>query len=307
MTYKEWLHDWLELYVKTRVKEQTHKRYEIYIRCHIVPLLGDIKLSDLDANIVQKAIVFMTNKCTVHNKKIATGTVIGIFSVLKASLQAAAKHSLIDLTIVNNLCKPKRVEKQIKCFSIAEQKLIEKYILCKEKRRYLGILLCFYTGMRIGELMALRWEDVDLKNRLLNINKNCYDIYKNGARKKIITTTKTPQSSRIIPIPYQIVEYLKRWQKEKDAFLVADNNKDIAIRSYQRTFELILKKLKIPHRGFHSIRHTFATRALECGMDVKTLAEILGHKNSTITLDRYVHSMTEHKIEMMKRVGKFFE
>ena len=76
------------------------------------------------------------------------------------------------------------------------------------------------------------------------------------------------------------------------------------VRSYQKTFELLLKRLRIPHKGFHSLRHTFATRALECGMDVKTLSEILGHKNPTITLKRYAHSMMEHKAEMMNRLGK---
>jgi integrase len=79
------------------------------------------------------------------------------------------------------------------------------------------------------------------------------------------------------------------------------------MRSYQRTFESLLIKLNIPHKGFHALRHTFATRALECGMDVKTLSEILGHKNPTITLNRYVHSLLEHKTEMMNRLGKLLQ
>ena len=81
----------------------------------------------------------------------------------------------------------------------------------------------------------------------------------------------------------------------------------ISVRSYQRTFELLQKKLHIPHRGFHVLRHTFATRALECGMDVKTLSEILGHKNPTVTLNRYVHSLMDHKRMMMNRLGKFLQ
>lgn len=86
--------------------------------------------------------------------------------------------------------------------------------------------------------------------------------------------------------------------------MVADGEEPVSVRSYQRSFELLQKKLKIPRRGFHSLRHTFATRALECGMDVKTLSEILGHKNPTITLNRYVHSLMEHKRDMMNRLGK---
>ena len=87
-------------------------------------------------------------------------------------------------------------------------------------------------------------------------------------------------------------------------FIVADGDKPVFVRSYQRTFELLLKKLHIPHKGFHSLRHTFATRAIECGVDVKTLAELLGHKNATITLNRYAHSLLEHKVDMMNRLGK---
>ncbi|MCI8369923.1 MAG: tyrosine-type recombinase/integrase [Clostridia bacterium] len=80
----------------------------------------------------------------------------------------------------------------------------------------------------------------------------------------------------------------------------------VSVRSYQRSFELLLKKLNIPHKGFHALRHTFATRALECGMDVKTLSELLGHKNTGITLNRYAHSLIEHKTEVMNRLGKIF-
>ena len=87
-------------------------------------------------------------------------------------------------------------------------------------------------------------------------------------------------------------------------FVVSASGNPVSVRSYQRSFELLLKKLKIPHRGFHSLRHTFATRALECGMDVKTLSEILGHKNPTVTLNRYAHSLMEHKADMMNRLGK---
>ena len=85
---------------------------------------------------------------------------------------------------------------------------------------------------------------------------------------------------------------------------VGNGSKIITVRSYQRSFELLLQKQKIPHHGFHALRHTFATRAIECGMNVKSLSEILGHKNPTITLKRYVHSFMEHKREFMNRLGK---
>ena len=116
---------------------------------------------------------------------------------------------------------------------------------------------------------------------------------------------KTIHSRRIIPLPKQILPLLKSIKKRSACdYIIADGEKPVFVRSYQRTFELLLKKLDIPHKGFHSLRHTFATRALECGMDVKTLSELLGHKNATITLNRYAHSMLEHKADMMNRLGK---
>ena len=97
-------------------------------------------------------------------------------------------------------------------------------------------------------------------------------------------------------------------QNSKSGYVVDGNTKDGAeVRSYQRTFERILKKLGIEHKGFHSLRHTFATRALECGMDVKTLSVTLGHKNPTITLKRYAHSMIEHRADMMNKIGKLLD
>ena len=90
----------------------------------------------------------------------------------------------------------------------------------------------------------------------------------------------------------------------KCEYVISYNDKPLLVRTYQRTFDLLLKKLNIPHRGFHSTRHTFATRAIECGMDVKSLSEILGHKNATITLNRYAHSLWEHKTDMMNKISK---
>lgn len=92
----------------------------------------------------------------------------------------------------------------------------------------------------------------------------------------------------------------------KSSYIIENNGKPISTRTYQRNFETLLKRLRIPHRGFHALRHTFATRAMECGMDVKTLSEILGHKNATVTLNRYAHSFMDHKKDMMNRIGKLY-
>ncbi len=105
-----------------------------------------------------------------------------------------------------------------------------------------------------------------------------------------------------------MITILKGIKKRSESeYVIASRTDPVSVRSYQRSFALLLQRLKVPHKGFHALRHTFATRALECGMDVKTLSEILGHKNASITLNRYVHSLMEHKQEMMNKVGKLLQ
>ena len=130
-----------------------------------------------------------------------------------------------------------------------------------------------------------------------------FDI--DGTYVKVIENPKTRSSKREIPLPKQLIPQMKNMERNRECdFMISSNGSGVSVRSYQRSFDLLLKRLKIKHRGFHAIRHTFATRALECGMDVKTLSEILGHKSPTITLNRYAHSVMEHKKDMMNRLGK---
>ena len=205
----------------------------------------------------------------------------------------------------NKIKRPKPKEKQVECFSAWEQKKIEEAALSAKKDKYRGIILCLYTGLRIGELLALTWSDVDFEKSILSVTKTCHDGNENGKHIRIIDTPKTENSRRQIPLSKTLLKMLKDMKKKsKCEFVIADGEKPVFTRSYQRTFELLLKKLGLPHKGFHSLRHTFATRALECGMDVKSLSEILGHKNATITLNRYAHSLWDHKAEMMNKLSK---
>ena len=201
----------------------------------------------------------------------------------------------------DKLKRPKLKEKPVACFTFAEQKRIEQAILNGKKDKLYGIILCLYSGLRIGELIALQWNDIDFAKGILTVSKSCHDS-KDGL---IIDEPKTATSRRVIPLPRQLLPILKGIKKKSDSpFVVSANGKPVPVRSYQRSFELLLKKLKIPHKGFHSLRHTFTTRAIECGMDIKTLSEILGHKNPSVTLNRYAHSLMEHKADMMNKLGK---
>lgn len=306
MSYKNWLNEWLTHYIKPSSKQRTFEQYSRVAQIHILPYLGDIELTDLTPFVLQK---FITDLTTNGNKRTGKGLspnfVKTILSVIQNSLKTAHLVGYLPEYSANKIKRPKIVEKQVECFSIQEQKKIEEAALSAKKDKYRGIVLCLYTGLRIGELLALTWNDIDFDKNILSVTKTCHDGNENSKRIRIIDTPKTENSRRQIPLSKTLVKMLKDMKKKSNCeFVIADGEKPVYIRSYQRSFELLLKKLKLPHKGFHSLRHTFATRALECGMDVKSLSEILGHKNATITLNRYAHSLWEHKAEMMNKLSK---
>lgn len=310
MQYKYWLKEWLESYVKPSSKRKTYVRYSEIVSDHIMGALGNREMNDLTPLVLQR----FTTKL-LHNGNIKTGkglsanSVNGIITVIQNSLKEACAIGHVSEYTADKIKRPKVREKQVTCFTHTEQKLIEQAVLSGKKAKMFGVVLCLYTGLRIGELLSLEWKDIDFQKGIISVTKTCYDG-KNDSGKytRITDTPKTPTSQRVIPFPKQLIPYLKSMKKQdKSDFVVSSgSNKLLSVRAYQRSFELLLNKLNISHKGFHALRHTFATRALECGMDVKTLSEILGHKNATVTLNRYVHSLMEHKKDMMNRVGKLF-
>ena len=307
MKYKEWLNEWLELYEKNSVKPRTYRQYSDIISKRLIPDLGEYEMDDLNARVLQRYIFNLSQSGNTRTGKgLAPNSVNTIILVLHLSLSMAYVTGLTKELYVEKIKRPKTTEKSTESFSVTEQKRIEQAVLADKRDKMFGIILCLYTGLRVGELLALEWSDIDFTKGELTVLKTCYDGKdENGNWCRITGSPKTESSKRTIPIPKQIIPHLREIKKRSTSkYVVGNGNKIITVRSYQRSFELLLKKQKISHHGFHALRHTFATRAIECGMDVKSLSEILGHKNPTITLKRYVHSFMEHKREYMNRLGK---
>ncbi len=310
MKYKDWLNVWLDNTVKPTAKSRTYARYKEIIGGHIKPKLGDYELNDLTPLLLQRFVTeLLQNGNLITGKGLSANTVNTIITVLQNSLKSAFAFGELKEYTADKIKRPKAKENEVSCFSLVEQRKIEQEVLQSKKDKLFGIVLCLYTGLRVGELLALTWNDIDLIKGTLSVTKSCH--YGKGANGKFERCTELPKtitSKRTIPLPKQMLALLKTIKKRSESeYVIANGGKPIAVRSYQRSFALLLKKLKIPHKGFHAIRHTFATRALECGMDVKTLSEILGHKNASITLNRYVHSLMEHKQEMMNKLGKLLQ
>lgn len=307
MQYRKWLNHWIENYIQPSVKQRTYTRYTELINQHIAPSLGELDLSELVPTVLQCFITEQMNSGNlITGKGLAPNSVNAIITVIQNSIKAAYELGYMSDYTADKIKRPKTHEKKVECFCLAEQKKIERYIMSQKKPKLLGIIICLYTGLRIGELLALEWGDIDFAKNELCVNKTCHDGKdKNGAFTRITDSPKTLSSIRTVPIPRQLMPLLREAKRKSHSiYIVSNGEHPISTRSYQRSFSALLRRLNIDHKGFHSLRHTFATRALECGMDVKTLSELLGHKNPTVTLNRYAHSLMEHKRAMMNRLGK---
>ncbi len=309
MKLNEWLDIWLNKYQRTTIKLRTYLKYMDIIEKHVNPILGEYELDDLSGNVLQEFVLYKLNNGNLVTKgKLSDNSVIAIVSLLKQTLKQAVFLGVASIEYTSHIKSPSIKEKEVAAFNRTEQQKLESYCL-NSKPNYIGIIICLYTGIRLGELLALTWDDIDFDKRLLKVNKTVYTITKNGKNEAYVDKPKTKQSNRIIPLPKQVINVLKKNKKEsKSNYIIATKFGDIVQnRSYQKSFKSILRKCNIAYKNFHSLRHTFATRALELGMDVKALSEILGHKNSMITLNRYSHSLLEHKFEYMNKVGKLLD
>lgn len=309
MILKKWLDIWLNKYQITTIKLRTYMRYSEIINQHINPFLGDYQLEELTGGVLQDFVLQKLNSGNLlTHKKLADNSVIAIMSLLKQALKRAVALGVSSVEYTSQIKMPIAQEKEITAFSREEQQKLEEFCL-QSKPNYVGIIICLYTGIRLGELLALTWNDIDFEKRILTINKTVYTISCNGKNSAFVDRPKTKNSKRIIPLSKQLVSVLKK--KKKISFsqyvISTKNGEMVQNRSYQKTFRRILAKCNIPYKNFHSLRHTFATRALELGVDIKTLSEILGHKNSVVTLNRYSHSLLEYKIEFMNKFGKMLK
>ncbi len=305
MKLKELLNLWLNKYAKLTLKIRSFDKYQQLILLHINPKLGEYDIQDITPTILQDYVINKLRTGNLNNHQpLATNTVYSIVSVLKQAFHLAVRLELISKDPTQTIKLPPSKEKEVTALTREEQKMLEEYCLKSNKNNYIGIIICLYTGIRLGELLALTWEDLDFTKKFLVIKKTCYTIRENKKKTLVIESPKTKKSNRIIPLPDKLINLLSIYKrKSKCNYIIhTKDNSIVEIRSYQRSFESILRKCNIKHYNFHCLRHTFATRALELGMDIKTLSEILGHTNVAITLNRYAHSLLEYKIQEMNKI-----
>ena len=297
MTVKQLSMEWLCI-VKCRIKESTAANYRMKIERHIVPYLGDISSAMLKTKTVSE---FIQQKL---KDGLSARYVCDILTLLKSIYRYASREYHIN-NVIDGIIMPKRAKPEIKVMTKSEQHRLAAYINCNKNVSTLGVALSLYTGMRIGELCAMRWQDIDIEKRILTVNHTIQRIQDFSGCKRtrvIITEPKSQSSKRTIPVPDCLIPMLKELKSKADSYVLTGSCKPIEPRTMQYRFKRILDNVKLPSYRFHSLRHAFASGAIEIGFDVKTLSEILGHSNVQITLDRYVHSSFDHKRDCMNRL-----
>ena len=276
--------------IKYGIKQKTYLFYLQMNDIYIVGFNKEISLSSLN-----EFLISIKEKYSYSTTKL-------IKSLVNRSLNFAFENGLTKEKIVITLHLKNQQIRKVQALEKQEQAKLENYILENNKIYYFGILLSLYTGLRLGEVLALKWQNVDMKNRLIYIDKTVSTISQNHKTLTIESSPKTQSSIREIPISKKLFDLIKalRQNSKNDYVIISHNGKQIKLRAYQKSFKNLLKKLQIKHYGFHSLRHTFATRLLENGIDIKTISELLGHSSPTITLNRYVHTNLQNKRKAME-------
>ena len=310
MTTQTLLLEWLEKFQKEHIKARTYNRYQGLIEMHIVPALGDRDISSLSRKEIQNFLINQKKDGNMRNKETLSATSTNMMlSLLNLAFEYACDMEYIKENPCVRIRRARADTKKVEAFSTDEQRAVEAEIAKSGDRRLHGIILCLYTGLRLGELIALTWSDIDFKLGTLKVTKTAYRAQNEyGIWNLCIDTPKTESSERLIPLPKYITDMLSQDRNVAKTPYIVENKKAerMSIRSYQYLFERLTEKAGVRKLNFHALRHTFATRALECGMDIKTLSELMGHKNASITLNRYAHSMMDTKIAAMNKLEKLF-
>lgn len=296
-TLSEIIPQWLEQ-KKKRVKESTLQKYQTIISNHIQPALGTLPLTSIKRQTLEK---YAANQLAGGNQidggKLSAGTVNDIMCVLGMILEFASVECGINKPKIQIIREERHV---MRVLSADEQQQLEKILLSNMDIYKFGVYLALYSGMRIGELCALQWKDIDISDGVICINKTLQRLkHKEKGSYIAISEPKTISSNRVIPLHKGLLPMVKKFQKSDGYALAGSNGKFTEPRLLQKKFKKYIKEAELPDTNFHALRHTFATRCVEMGFELKSLSEILGHSDVKITLNKYVHSSLSLKQKNM--------
>lgn len=285
-TISDIMYEWLESN-KNQVKITSYQKYKSTIEKHIIPELGKVQIQFLTSVSIQQYTDILLSK------EISRTTVNDILIVLGMGLSYAEEEYNLHIPKIALVKNP---TKEMRVLSVSEQNVFVEYLLNKNDVFSFGMLLALFTGLRIGELCALTWDDIG--ENTIKVNKTVQRVQQNGCTEILTLPPKTTSSNRVIPIPKELM-YMLKSKRSNGTVLKQEKGKQIEPRLMQIKFKKYTAECGIENINFHALRHSFATRCVEVGFDIKTLSEILGHSDVKTTLNKYVHSSMEQKAKQM--------
>ena len=298
---KDIIEEWKED-KKQYVKKSTFAAYQLLIQNHILPRFGEkkeVKEEDVQSFALEKLSAGLSEK-----------TIKDIIIVLKMILKFAVKNGYLDYVQIDVKFPTNQQKKELEVFSKSDQKKFMNYLRDNFTFKNLGIFICLSTGMRIGEICGLRWQDVDVDDGVIMVRHTLQRIYilDEGERHTeiILDTPKTSNSIRDIPMSSELLRIMKQFNKvvNDDYFVISNDINPIEPRTYRNYYKRLCKKLDISELKFHGLRHSFATRCIEANGDYKTVSVLLGHSNISTTLNLYVHPNKEQKKKLINKMLK---
>jgi integrase len=320
MTLGEWLNKWYTAH-SLQIKYSTSIEYERYIKKRIAPALGNIKLPYLTADHIQA--FYKSMLADGDSDGLSPKTIRNIHNMLHSALEDAVKQNVIEKNVSEYTTLPRIIKQEMQFLNITEETKL--YDCCKNERLGLGVIIGLHTGMRSGEILALTWDNMDFEQKIIMVRKTQRRIAvrnpAQGAPKTQIVEEepKTVKSLRNIPIDDILFEHLivlretQTAEKELLQGEYTDNGHIICFqdgslieqRTYEDFYKKMLKKSGVKNITFHALRHTFAARAIEAGIDLYTLSSLLGHSSIQITLDYYAHLSDQGKRLAIDKLSKF--
>ena len=305
-TVGQWMDEWFEAYAKVKVRPSSHQTYKGYIENHIKPNIGDIPIEKLTSLQLQKFYRLLLTEGRVPRiesekqpKGLSAKTVRNINQVISSAMDMAVRHKLI-LTNPTEGCELPKVEhREMK--TLPAERLGAFLREAKESGVYELYYLDLATGLRRGELLGLKWEDIDLQNGVIHVRRQVARV--DGEVKEL--PLKTKNSYRNISISQDAVAMLTEMEahRSSDYVFPSSTGGPISPDSVNNMLHRVLKRAGLPSIRFHDLRHTFATLALQNGVDIKTVSGMLGHFSAGFTLDTYAHVTTSAQKEAARTMG----
>ena len=289
------------------VKESSLSTFSYLIGNHIKPMIGNIPVSDFSSETVQNFIFKMMEKEKSKGKgKFAIKSIRDTVTLIKVSINFGIRMGIVENITLKYKIPLKINKKKIEIFNLTEQKMLFEYLHENISFRNVGIILSLTTGLRIGEVCGLKWKDIDFYENTLYVRRTVQRIYINNENFKgskiIISVPKSEKSIRILPLGKELMNILRTFKNSDEIFILTGKDKPTEPKIYREYYYNILKKLNIRKLSYHSLRHTFATSAIENGTDYKTVSEILGHSSINITLETYVHPQMKQKKKCIENI-----